>query len=46
MINKADYINLGLTCANACGALARGFEGRRTDRLNHSVLEAIEELTA
>ena len=45
MISKANYIELGLTCANVCEALDLGMDGRRADELSHSTLEAIEKLT-
>lgn len=45
MINKADYVELGLTCAGVCEALNRGTDRRRTDQLSRSVLGAIEKLT-
>ena len=44
-MNKADYVELGLACADVCKALDRGMKGRRADELNQSVLEAIEQLT-
>ena len=46
MINEADYVDLGLACADVCGALSRGMDGRRVDELNQSVFEAIGQLTA
>jgi len=45
MINEEDYVELGLTCASVCKALARGTVGRQGDQLNQSVLRAIEHLT-
>ena len=45
MANKADYVDLGLACADICRALDRGMNGRRLDELNRSVCEAIEQLT-
>ena len=45
MINKEDYVDLGLACADACRALERGLNGRRADELSRSVFEAIEQLT-
>ena len=44
MINKVDYVELGLACAEVCGALDRGMNGRRADELSQSVAEAIEQL--
>ena len=46
MVNKADYVELGLACADVCGALDRGTNGRRVDMLSQSVCEAIEQLRA
>ena len=45
MISKADYVELGLTCAGVCEALNQGTDKKRTDQLTQSVLEAIEKLT-
>ena len=45
MISKADYVELGLTCAGVCEALNRGVGRRQADQLSQSVLEAIEKLT-
>jgi len=42
MISKADYVELGLACADVCEALNRGTNIRRADK---SVLEAIDKLT-
>ena len=42
---KADYVELGLTCAGVCEALSRGTGERRADQLSQSVLEVIEKLT-
>ena len=44
MINQADYVDLGLACADVCIALDRGLKGKRLGDLNNSVLEAIEQL--
>ena len=41
MINKADYVDLGLAFADAYGVLDRGMKERRVDQLNPSVSEAI-----
>jgi len=46
MVNKADYVELGLTCADVCEALNRGMDKRRADQLSQPVLEAIDKLTA
>ena len=45
MINKLDYVELGLACADVCKALACGMDGKSLKELNPSVLEAIEHLT-
>jgi len=45
MIDKMDYIELGLACAGVCEALDRGINGRRVNQLSQSVLMAIEQLT-
>ena len=45
MANKADYVELGLACADVCKALDRGIKGRNLDDLSQSVREAIEQLT-
>jgi len=44
-MNKADYVKLGLTCADICEALNRGMGTRPGDQLSQSVLDAIEKLT-
>ena len=46
MANELDYVELGLTCANVCGALNRGMNGRQLEDLSQPVCEAIEQLTA
>jgi hypothetical protein len=45
MINRADYVELGLACADVCTALDRGLNGKRLKDLNNSVCEAIKQLT-
>ena len=45
MTNKLDYIELGLACADICGALNRGMNGKQLDELSQSVCEAINRLT-
>ena len=45
MVNKLDYVELGLFCADVCRALDRGTNGRRLYELSQSVLEAIGQLT-
>ena len=46
MINKTDYVDLGLACADVCRALDEGMKGRRVDELSRPVFEAIERLTS
>ena len=43
--NKADYVELGLTCANVCRALDRGMNGKKLDEISQSVSDAIHQLT-
>jgi len=45
MINKADYVELGLACAEVCEALDRGTNTRRADQLSQTILRAAEQLT-
>ena len=45
MSNQLDYVELGLSCANICGALDRGMNGKRLEELNQSVRDAIGQLT-
>jgi hypothetical protein len=44
-INEQDFVELGLNCADICGALDRGTNGKRLDDLGQSVCEAINQLT-
>lgn len=44
MVNKQDYVELGLACADVCRALERGMGGRRLDELSLSAREAVERL--
>ena len=46
MVNKEDYVNLGLTCVDVCTALERGLGGKQLSELNASVREAVDQLTA
>lgn len=46
MVNRIDYVELGLFCADVCKALDRGLDGRQEEQFNRSVFEAIEQLTA
>ena len=45
MINQADYVELGLACADVCRVLDRGLSGKRLNDLNNSMCEAINQLT-
>ena len=45
MANQADYVDLGLVCADVCTALDRGLSGKKLNDLNDSVCEAIKRLT-
>ena len=45
MTNEADYVELGLACADVCTALDRGLSGKRLNELNDSVRGAINKLT-
>ena len=45
MINREDYVELGLTCIDVCTALDRGLNGKRLNDLDNSIREAIEQLT-
>ena len=44
MANKADYVELGLACADVCASLKRGLDGNGEDDLSGSVREAIKQL--
>ena len=44
MINKADYVELGLACGEVCVALKRGLDTKSEDDFNDSVREAIKQL--
>jgi hypothetical protein len=46
MINKLDYVELGLYCANVCQTLDRGTKGKRQDELSPPVYGAINQLTS
>lgn len=45
MINERDYVELGLSCADICGAFDRGTNGKKPDDLSQSVYEATNQLT-
>ena len=44
MANEADYVELGLACADVCTALKRGLDEKGENGLNDSVREAIKQL--
>ena len=44
MANKLDYVELGLECADICGALDRGMNGKKLAELSGSVCDAINQL--
>ena len=46
MVNEADYIEVGLFCADICRALDRGMNGKKLGDLSQSVYDAINQLTA
>ena len=46
MANKQDLVELGKSCGDVCRALDRGLNGKQSEELSGSVLEAIEQLTA
>ena len=45
MANEADYVGLGLSCADICRALESGMSGKKLDDLSKSVCDAINQLT-
>jgi hypothetical protein len=45
MVNKANYVELGLACADVCRALERAMNGKKEDDLSQSMSEAISRLT-
>jgi len=45
MTDEVDYVELGLSCADACTALGRALNGRPLKDLNNSIHEAITQLT-
>ena len=45
MANEQDYVDLGLFCADICGALDRGVNGKKLSDLSKSVCDAINQLT-
>jgi len=45
MANELDFVEIGLHCADICGALDRGMKGKSLDELSQSVCDAINRLT-
>ena len=45
MINRTDYVELGLACADVCTALDWGLDGKKSSDLDTSVRETINKLT-
>ena len=45
-LDKQDYVDLGLSCADVCQSLDRGLDGRELDELDPSVLHAIKGFIA
>ena len=45
MLNKDEYVELGLLCARVCRALERGMGGKKLGDLSQSVCDAINQLT-
>ena len=45
MVNKNEYVEFGLACADVCEALNRGMNGKRLENLSQFVREAINKLT-
>ena len=45
MVNRLDYIELGLACADVCGAPNRGMNERQLDELSPPVRKEIEQST-
>ena len=43
MANDHGYVELGISCADVCGALERGLEGRRENELSEAALVAIKK---
>ena len=45
-MDEADYVELGLVCADVCTVLNRRLDGWQSKDLNNYVCETIAELTA
>jgi len=43
-MNRTNFVELGLSCADVCRALERGMNGKKLDDLSQSVCEAIAQL--
>ena len=46
MANNQDFVDLGKACGDVCQVLDRRLKGKRADRLNQSILDAIADLTS
>ena len=46
MADEADYVELGLLCADICQALGGGTKGKKLDEISQSVCDAIDLLTS
>ena len=44
MVNKLDYVEVGLLCADICRLLYRGVNGKKPDDLNQPVYDVINQL--
>jgi len=44
VINRDDYVELGLVCADVCTVLDRGLNGKRSNGLSNPVRGAINQL--
>ena len=45
MVNKVEYVELGLSCTDVCEALNRGMNRNQAEQFGQSVLGSIERLT-
>ena len=45
MTDRADFVELGIACADVCKALDRGMNGKKLEDLSQPVREALDELT-
>ena len=45
MVDRVDYVELGLACADVCTALDRRLNGKKLNDLDDSMSEAINQLT-